>query len=52
LTIYDLNDENPYLVKDFDYMMDEAKQIWGKVGTGMKHVEHWREFAEWYTERM
>ena len=25
------NDENPYLVKDFDYMMDEAKQIWGKV---------------------
>ena len=25
------NDENPYLVKDFDYMMDEAKQVWGKV---------------------
>ena len=23
-----------------------------KAGADMKHVEHWREFAEWYTERM
>ena len=23
-----------------------------KAGAGMKHVAHWREFAEWYAERM
>ena len=25
------NDSNPYTQRDFDYMMDEAKQVWGKV---------------------
>ena len=27
------NEDNPYLKRNFDDIMDEAKQIWGKVVT-------------------
>lgn len=30
------NEKNPYLQRSFDDMMDEAKQIWGKIVTGDK----------------